>query len=183
MSIIFIDTETTNLLAVEAADLANQPYMVEICCVKVNIYLEKPEVFSQLIKPPIRIPDEVIKIHHITNEDVADKKPFAAHYKDLAAFFIGATHMIGHNLQFDKKILENELKRINKLTSFPWPTTNICTVESIMKIKGHRMNLGDLHEELFGMRFEEAHRAEADTMALVRVFKAMVQKGMVNDVR
>jgi DNA polymerase III epsilon subunit-like protein len=42
------------------------------------------------------------------------------------------------------------------------------------------MSLGDLHEELFGVRFEEAHRAEADTQALVRVFKAMVEKDMLS---
>jgi DNA polymerase III epsilon subunit-like protein len=41
------------------------------------------------------------------------------------------------------------------------------------------MRLGDLHEELLGHRFEEAHRAEADTLALVRVFKEMVKKQMV----
>jgi DNA polymerase III epsilon subunit-like protein len=180
MSVIFIDTETTNLLAVEAADLVNQPHVVEICCIKTNIWLEKPTVLSVLVKPPIRIPDEVIKIHHITNEDVQNKKPFAGHYHELAAFFLGATHLVGHNLQFDKRILENELKRINKLTQFPWPVNNICTVEEIRKIKGHRMSLGDLHEELFGVRFEEAHRAEADTQALVRVFKAMVEKDMLS---
>ena len=41
------------------------------------------------------------------------------------------------------------------------------------------MALGDLHEELFGVRFEEAHRAETDTMALLRVFKEMVYRGMI----
>ena len=179
MSIIFMDTETTSLLAVEAAALEHQPYMVEICCVKVNIFLEKPTTLSLLIKPPIHIPDEVSKIHRITDEDVKNKKPFAGEYKLLASFFLGATHLVGHNLQFDKRILENELKRINKVTNFPWPPINICTVEEIVKIKGHRMSLGDLHEELFGVRFEEAHRAEADTMALLRVFREMVNRGMI----
>jgi len=179
MSIVFMDTETTSLLAVEAADITNQPYIVEIACVKSNIHFDPPEVYTQLIKPPIRIPDEVIKIHHITNQDVASMKPFAGYYKKLADFFLGVTHLVGHNLQFDKRVLENELKRINKLTNFPWPPINICTVEEIFKLRGHRMNLGNLHEELLGYRFEEAHRAEADTLALMRVFEAMVSKGMI----
>lgn len=176
MSVIFMDTETTALLAVEAASLDQQPHMIEICCVKVNIYLDKPEILTIQIKPPITIPDDVIKIHHITNEMVAGQKPFAGYYKTLANFFVGVTHLVGHNLQFDKRVLENELKRINKVTQFPWPPNNICTVEQIQKVKGHRMRLGDLHEELFGIGFEEAHRAEADTLALMRVFKAMVEK-------
>jgi len=178
--IVFMDTETTSLLAIEAADISNQPYMVEIACVKINKLFEGlPEVYTALIKPPIRIPDDVIRIHGITNEDVADKKPFAGYYRPLAQFFVGVEYLVGHNLQFDKRVLENELKRINKVTQFPWPPFNICTVEEIFKIKGFRMRLGDLHEELFGHRFEEAHRAEADTMALMRVFKVMMEKGMI----
>jgi len=176
MSVIFMDTETTALLAVEAADLEQQPHMVEIACIKTDIHLDNIEVLSQLIKPPIRIPGEVINIHHITNEDVAYQKPFAGYYRQIANFFIGTTHLIGHNLQFDKRILENELKRINKVTSFPWPPNNICTVEEILKIKGYRMSLSALYEELFGMQFVEAHRAEADTKALVEVFKEMIRR-------
>lgn len=183
MSIVFLDTETTSLLAVEAADLVNQPYIVEISCIKCNLENEDQDILSLLIKPPITIPDEVIKIHGITNEQVARQKPFAGHYRDLAKFFVGVSHMIGHNLQFDKRMLENELRRIHKVTNFPWPPYNICTVEEIMKIKGHRMSLGDLHEELFGVRFEEAHRAEADTQALVRVYKEMVKREMVKGIQ
>ena len=177
--IMFMDTETTNLLAVEAADIENQPYIVEVACVKTTMAFDPPEVYTSLIKPPRAIPENVIRIHHITNEAVADKKPFAGYYRNLASFFVGVTHLIGHNLQFDKRVLENELKRINKLTNFPWPPFNICTVEEIFKIKGYRMRLGDLHEELLGYRFEEAHRAEADTLALMRVFKEMVNKDMI----
>jgi len=178
--IIFMDTETTGLTAIEAADLANQPYIVEIACLKVDLDFKGPiETYTQLIKPPIRIPGEVINIHHITNEDVAYQKPFVGYFRPLAHFFVGATHLVGHNLQFDKRVLENELKRINKVTQFPWPPINICTVEEMFKFKGHRVRLGDLHEELLGYRFEEAHRAEADTLGLMRVFKAMLDKEMI----
>jgi len=176
MSVIFMDTETTALLAVEAADLEQQPHMVEIACIKTDIHLDNIEVLSQLIKPPIRIPGEVINIHHITNEDVAYQKPFAGYYRQIANFFIGTTHLIGHNLQFDKRILENELKRINKVTSFPWPPNNICTVEEVQKLKGYRLSLSALHAELFGQGFEEAHRAETDTMALIRVYREMIAR-------
>jgi DNA polymerase III subunit epsilon len=179
MSFILMDTETTNLLAVEAADLANQPYIVEIYCIKTNAYLEPISVFHTLIKPPISIPFEVIKIHGIDNERVAGQKPFAGHYRQLANYFLDVTHMIGHNVQYDKRMLIYELQRINKQYNFPWPIRDICTVEEIQKIKGYRMSLGDLHAELFGERFESAHSAEADTKALLRIYQEMISRQMV----
>jgi DNA polymerase III epsilon subunit-like protein len=174
-----MDTETTSLLAIDAADLAQQPHMVEISCIKTDYHFDIVSMFTTLVKPPIRIPFEVINIHGITDEEVANHKPFAGHYKLLAEYFLGVTCLVGHNLQFDKHVLEYELKRINKVTNFPWPPKNICTVEEAMKIKGHRISLGNLYFELFGQNFEEAHRAEADTKALVRVYKEMVNRQMV----
>jgi len=179
MSIIFLDTETTNLLAVEAADLQNQPHIVEIFCIVTDIELNEQDTYHRLIRPPISIPNEAIKIHSITDDKVRDKKPFAAHYRELAKLFVGCTHMIGHNLQFDKKMIENELQRINKVTNFPWPPNQICTIEEIQKIKGHRISLSDIHEELFGYRFESAHSADADTRALLKVYKELVKREMV----
>jgi len=179
MSLIFLDTETTALLAVEAADLQHQPHIVEIYAIKTDDFLRKVSIFHKLIKPPIKIPPEVIKIHGIDDDAVKNEKPFAGYYRMLADYFIGVTHMIGHNLQYDKRMLLYELQRINKQHNFPWPPRDICTVEEIQKIKGHRMSLGDLHEELFGMRFDNAHRAEDDTEALLRVYQEMLRRNMV----
>jgi DNA polymerase III epsilon subunit-like protein len=176
MTIIFLDTETTNLLAVEAADLKNQPYIVEIYLLITDMNLEPLDEYHTLVKPPISIPQNVIDIHGITDERVAGQKPFAGIFRQLATMFRDSLYMIGHNLQFDKRMLEYELQRINKVTNFPWPIYNVCTVEEIQKIKGHRMSLSDLHEELFGQRFEAAHSAKADTQALLRVYKEMIKR-------
>jgi DNA polymerase III subunit epsilon len=179
MTFILLDTETTSLLANEAAELDHQPYIVEIDCIKTNEQLEPFAVFHTLIKPPISIPNDVIKIHGIDNDKVKDQKPFAGHYRQLASFFIGCTHLIGHNVQYDKRMLIYELQRINKQYSFPWPPRDICTVEEIQKIKGYRLSLGDLHAELFGEGFASAHSAEADTKALLRVYREMITRNMV----
>lgn len=176
MNFIFLDTETTALLAVEAAELQHQPHIVELFCLKTNEHLEPFSMFHTLIKPPIKIPNEVTKIHGIDDDKVADHKPFAGHYRQLANYFVGVTHLVGHNLQYDKRMLIYELSRINKQHSFPWPPRDICTVEEIQKHKGHRMSLGDLHEELFGQRFDAAHSAEADTKALLRIYREMINR-------
>lgn len=176
--VIFMDTETTGLTSVEAAGLEHQPYIVEITCIKTNYELEIVSLFSTIVRPPIQIPEEVLKVHGITDDIAKSYKPFAGYYRQLAGYFVGTTHLIGHNLQFDKRVLETELKRLDKVTNFPWPPINVCTVEEIQKIKGHRMSLGDLHAELFGFRFEEAHRAEPDTRALIKVYKEMINRRM-----
>jgi DNA polymerase III epsilon subunit-like protein len=179
MSIIFLDTETTALLAVEAADIQHQPYIVEIYLTKTTIDLEKISELHLVIKPPISIPKEVTKIHGIDDELVKDKNPFSAHYRQLASYFLDVTHMVGHNVQYDKRMLMYELRRINKQFNFPWPIRDVCTVEEIQKIKGHRLSLQNLHEELFGTQFPNAHRAKDDVEALVRVYKEMIRRDMI----
>jgi DNA polymerase III epsilon subunit-like protein len=181
MSIIFLDTETTALLAVDAADIIKQPHIVEIYLEKTTLDLEPISSMHLVIKPPISIPPEVTKIHGIDNALVKNKNPFAAHYKDLATYFLDVSHMVGHNLQYDKRMLIYELQRINKQYQFPWPIRDICTVEEILKIKGHRMTLQSLHEELFGGQFPNAHRAEGDVKALIRIYKEMIRRNIVKE--
>jgi len=44
-------------------------------------------------------------------------------------------------------------------------------------IKGHRLSLSALHEELFGEPFSGAHRARVDVDALTRCFNELRQRG------
>lgn len=153
--------------------------MVEFYAMRLNSALELVDELHIIMKPPIRIPEETTKIHGISNLDVAKRKPFAAHWMEIARFFEGQRYLVGHNLQYDKNVLYHELNRINKVTNFPWPIRNICTVEETVKWKGHRMTLTDLHVELFGQAFDKAHSAGADTLALVRVYKELVNRQIV----
>lgn len=179
MSFIFIDTETTSLLAVEAADMADQPQILEIYCMKTDEYLMPINEFHAYCRPTIPIPEQSSKIHGITDDKVADALPFALHYKSLAKFFLGAERLIGHNLQFDKNVLSWSLRRINKQFNFPWPIQDICTIETVVKYKGHRMSLSDCHLEFIGESFAETHTAKADTQALHRIFREMVSREMI----
>jgi DNA polymerase III epsilon subunit-like protein len=58
MSIIFLDTETTALLAVDAADIIKQPHIVEIYLEKTTLDLEPISSLHLVIKPPISIPPQ-----------------------------------------------------------------------------------------------------------------------------
>jgi DNA polymerase-3 subunit epsilon len=180
-NIIFLDTETTALLEVEAADLQHQPHIVELFCLKTDTSFQSITSLHLRMKPPIPIPKQSSDIHGISDAHIADKLPFAGYYRQIAHYFVGVTYMIGHNLQYDKRMLHYELQRINKVTNFPWPPINVCTVEETFKVKGHRMSLTDLYMDLFGETFVSAHSAEADTRALMRVYREMIKKQMLKE--
>lgn len=178
---IMMDTETTGLLAPEAAPLEQQPHMVEFAAIKVHPKtLAEQGRLTFLLRPGARIPEDAIAIHHISNEMVRDALPFPGHYPVLCNFFGGQRAVVAHNLSFDIGVLYYELRRIGKVTQFPWPPTQICTVEATMGIKGRRLNLAELHEMLTGIPHKEgAHRGLADCEALLRVVRELRKMDLI----
>ncbi len=63
-----------------------------------------------VINPQRRIPKESSRIHGITDKDVADKGSFSEIAQELRDF-IGDLPIVAHNVSFDKKFLNQELKR------------------------------------------------------------------------
>lgn len=184
MSIIFFDCETTGLTKPVAAGLGAQPYITELCAIKMSDDLEVEEgKYFQMFKVPVDVEKvqpgdkkSTFEITGISNAMLADKNPFSAHWKEIAEFFFGVHTMVAHNVSYDRDCLKFELMRINKTLNFPWPIEHICTVERTMKYKGYRLNLSALHEHLFGVRFEGAHRAEDDVRAMIRCYKEILKR-------
>lgn len=184
MSIIFFDCETTGLTRPAAAGLSAQPYITELCAIKMSDDLETEEgVYLQMFKVPVDVEKvqpgdkkSTFEITGISNAMLADKNPFSAHWKEIANFYFGVQTMVAHNVTYDRDCLKFELMRLNKTLNFPWPITHVCTVERTMKYKGHRLNLSALHEHLFGAKFEGAHRAEDDVRALIRCYKEIIKR-------
>lgn len=177
MSMIFFDTETTGLLVPEINDLSAQPYIVEMYAVKTDDDFKIIGEYYSKYKPPIPIPPEVTKIHGISNSAVEDKEPFSANVDELAEFFLGVDKLIGHNLSYDRSMLANELLRCDRLISFPWPPTQICTVEMSLPIEQRRMSLSNLHKHCTGRPHDNAHSARNDVYALVRCYHWLTENG------
>jgi DNA polymerase III epsilon subunit-like protein len=181
MSIVIFDTETTGLLAPIAAGHEYQPHLVELSAIKLSM-VNDFEVLDRLYlrcKPPIEIPLEAIRVHHITNEDVVDCKPFEYYFNEIADFFTGSRILVGHNLLYDKNVIWWELVRMGKTMNFPWSIRGICTAETSMQYKGFRNNLTDLHTDLFGVGYELAHTAVVDCEVTMKCFVEMVKRGMI----
>ena len=179
MTIIVFDCETTGLLAPIAAGSPYQPYLIELYAIKFDMNLNRLGEYAILVKPPIRIPEDAIKMHGITNERVADEESFAALYEEIAGYFLGSKVLVGHNIMYDKMVLFWELVRLGKEMNFPWAVGSICTAEVSAQYHGHRLNLQDLHIDLFGEGFSGAHAASADCEITAKCFIEMVGKGMI----
>lgn len=196
---IVFDTETTGLIENSAIPLKQQPHIIELCAIEIDLnpelfcwgcdddhwpeardkLLSEAPMFSSLFNPGTKIEEETTKITGITGEMLLTAIPFASKIKEMQRFFLGATHMVGHNLSFDRDMLAIELKRLNMECQFPWPPRHICTVEQTETIEGYRLGLNDLHEKLTGARFNEHHRAEPDTRATARCFVELVRQGII----
>jgi DNA polymerase III epsilon subunit-like protein len=100
--------------------------------------------------------------------------------------------VVGHNIQFDKRMVAVELYRHNMKNCFyknglPIPdyctmkrTTDICKLPAINKKTGETYNkyptLTELHTYLFGQPPRGTHNAIADVMICLRCFIALVEK-------
>ena len=177
--IVVMDTEATELLAPEASDINLQPHIMEFAGIKLDKQMNEVERISFLVTPPISVPPEVIKITGLMDEMLKDAGALITHMSKLQKFFVGSEILVAHNASYDVGVLSYELQRLGLQNKFPWPPRHICTVESTMQIRGYRLNLAKLHEHLFNQKFEGAHRALADTEALLKCFRKLVDDGEI----
>ncbi len=173
------DTETTGLLRPEASELYLQPFITEIYIAKFDKDFKVYDEFETFLKPPVPIPEEVSKITGITDETVKDAPVFIEIYEDLCEFVLGEDTIFAHNASFDISMLANELRRVDLLLKFPWPSEQICTVEASFPINNKRMKLGDLYKMVTGAELLNSHRAKSDVLGTVICAKWLAEKGMI----
>ena len=176
MAVVF-DTETTGLIENRTRALSRQPEVIEFYGCLANLASGKIESeVEHLIRPANRIEDHTTVITGIREEDLRGKPVFEEVGKEIAALFTMAPVAIAHNATFDRDVLEVEAERARIEIKFP---RLICTVEQTMHIRGHRLALGDLHEYLFGAKFEGAHRARHDVAALLKCCCELYKRNMI----
>lgn len=185
MRVVVMDTETSGLIFNRTLKLDKQPSIIEFYACDVNLKTgKKTAEFHTFIKPPHPLPDKpafgdkktITDITGITNEMLADKAPFAAHADQIIKFLSRQPIVIAHNAAFDREMVDIELERLEK--KMKWKQL-ICTVEQTIAMKGFRLSLTALHEELFGEPFKDAHRADVDTQALVRCCCELYKRGVL----
>jgi len=165
---IAADFETTHLTGPTNLPLIKQPYIIEYTfAVLEDNTLKELKRETHLIKPALAISEEVTRITGLTNKDLMNQKPFAAHYRLWCDLFLGQRAMAAHNCFFEASCMEVELKRLGRLTQFPWPSERLCTVELTAHLKGRRLKQEELFEIATGKPPPKAHRTDADVTTLV----------------
>ena len=180
MKALILDTETTGLIDNHTIKIDKQPEVIEYygCAVDLvtgNINQE----LSLLIKPsrPSVVTDEITRITGLKYDDLKEAPGFMQVANEIFGQIEKAPAIIAHNLSYDKEMLEIEAERLGRKIN--WPSPLICTVEQTVHLKGYRLNLSDMHEMLFGVRFDGAHRAKVDVQALTKCCVELKRRGML----
>lgn len=161
----FFDLETTGICV-------GGDRIVEISIVRVNID-NTTDILTKRVNPGIPIPEFSSKIHGIYDKDVADCPSF----KELApqlAQFLNNCDLAGFNSnKFDVPFLVEEFLRAD--IDFDLKNRKLIDVQNIFHLMEPR-NLSAAYKFYCNKPLENAHSAEADTLATYEIFKAQLER-------
>jgi DNA polymerase-3 subunit epsilon len=172
--ICFFDLETTGI---EVA----KDRIVEIAIFKVYPNGNK-ESKTWLVNPTIPIPAQSTAVHGITNEKVANEPTFKELSSQIYAM-IKDSDLAGFNSdRFDIPLLAEELLRAE--VDFDMKNRVSVDVQTIFHKKEER-TLSAAYKFYCNQSLENAHSAEADTMATYEILKAQLDKyeDLENDIK
>ncbi|RHU30670.1 MULTISPECIES: 3'-5' exonuclease [Parabacteroides] len=163
--LVFFDLETTGINIVKDR-------IVEISFVKVHPN-GKEECKTRRINPEMPIPPESTAIHGITDEDVKDCPTFKEIAKSLAAQIEGCD-LAGYNSnRFDIPLLAEEFLRAG--VDIDLNKRKFIDVQTIFH-KMEQRTLSAAYKFYCDKSLENAHTAEADTMATYEILKAQLDR-------
>lgn len=163
--ICFFDLETTGINI-------SKDRVVEISILKVYPNGNK-ESRTWLVNPEMTIPQEVVEIHGISNEKVANEPTFKELAKDIYGM-IKDSDLGGFNSnRFDIPLLAEELLRAD--IDFDMKSSLAVDVQTIFHKKEQR-TLSAAYKFYCNEDLEGAHSAEADTNATYEILKAQLDR-------
>lgn len=124
---------------------------------------------DEIINPEKPIPDEVVQLTGISNDDVKDKPTFKQLATNLSQVFTGSDIAGFNSNHFDVPMLAEEFLRAG--IDFDFSKCRLIDVQTIFH-KMERRNLAAAYKFYCGHKMEddfEAHRADQDTEATYRV--------------
>lgn len=163
--IIFFDLETTGV------DTATDR-IVEISMVKVHPDGTK-QVKTRRINPEMHIPEQATAVHGITDDDVKDEPTFKQIAKSLAQFIEGCDFGGFNSNRFDLPVLVEEFMRAGVDVDFR--KRKFIDVQNIFHKKEQR-TLVAAYKFYCDKDLENAHSAEADTLATYEVLEAQIER-------
>jgi DNA polymerase III epsilon subunit-like protein len=187
---LFFDTETTGLplnWKAPLEDLGNWPRMVQAAWIlhdeDGNEILNK----DYIVRPDgFIIPEGVARVHGITTQlAIKEGVPLNTVLAEFSEAVRRAKILVGHNIGFDEKIFGAEFLR-NRMKNYLDGKNKICTMIGSTKYcaianqYGYKWpKLTELHAQLFGTGFGEAHNAAVDIKMTAKCFWEMKRRGII----
>lgn len=198
MIVTVFDTETNGLppsYNLEYENLNDWPHILQLSYIVYDIEDDKFLQFQDVIakvNDKVSISPECTKIHGIDREMVlkkgVDLKP---HIQDFLQWCEKSELIIGHNVEFDYKMISAEMMRWSQdgnkyfdeeLKKFKYLKTFFCTMKSTVNLcniktkskQGHTYTkyptLSELHCKLFSRSPKNTHNALNDVLLCFRCF-------------
>ncbi|MCK4880731.1 MAG: 3'-5' exonuclease [Bacteroidales bacterium] len=171
--IIFFDLETTGI------NIASDR-IVEISYLKVDLNGNETSK-TMRVNPGMPIPEKVVAIHGISNEDVKDAPTFNEVAKSIARDFEGCD-LAGYNsVRFDIPLLAEEFLRSG--VEIDMKRRKFVDVQVIF-MKMEPRTLSAAYKFFANKELSNAHSAEADTLATYEVLQAQLDRypNLENDI-
>lgn len=163
--LVFMDIEATGLSV-------GSDRIVELSLLKLKTD-GSTEIKNARCNPGIPIPPKISKIHGIYDEDVEKEPSFKQIAPDLLRF-IGNADLAGYNSnKFDVPMLAEEFLRAE--VDFDLVGRKLVDVQNIFHFMEPR-NLSAAYKFYCEKPLENAHSAEADTLATFEIFKAQLKR-------
>lgn len=194
MKLFIYDTETTGILNKHLPLHSElQPRVLQLFYMQVEDGLVKSESKHNIYIKPIRnggvfkIPDESTKVHGLTHEFLIEN---GQDWDEVYGTFLERLALcdlaIGHNVEFDTKVITGDLLRTWSAPQFPVHVRHFCTMHAttdILKLPGKFSNykwpkLIEAHEYFFGCQAREWHDAMADVEATYELFCKLQEMGL-----
>ena len=179
--VLFVDTETNGLprdFIKPVTDTDNWPRLVQISWVITNsdcnalkrrAYYIRPEGFhvKSSVLNPCAIPEETL---------IKEGVPLFDALKEFSDDLVSVDLVVGHNIRFDKSVIQAELIRLSLPDAFEGKRT-YCTMigsKSLCQIIGRHgfkyPKLQEFYHYIFNKDFEGAHDASNDVEATLKCF-------------
>ncbi len=162
---VVTDTETTGINP-------GNSRIIEIGAVKV-LDGKVVDRYESLIDPNCAVPHRISRLTGITTSMVYGKRQASEVLPEFKAF-LGDGVLVAHNLAFDKRFLNSELRRL-KIP--PLRNKSLCTVRLARRLlSGLRSKGLSSLADFYGIRIKNRHRALGDADATALVFLRMLAK-------
>ena len=165
-SLIFFDLESTGTDT-------RRDRIVELSTIKITPD-GKQEIITRRFNPGMSIPEQATAVHGIKDEDVINEPSFSDKAQEIYDYFLGCD-LAGYNtIEFDARILIEELKRANLKSPINQNTKIIDSMRIFKKME--KRDLAAAYKFYCNKELTNAHQAEADTVASMKVLEGQIAR-------